>query len=523
MELLKKNIHMSRRKGQFVSQLNLDEDQNVPDSKADVERIIQEKSEVLVEEVRPAKDHVMVRGALVYDLLYMDNEKEHRIHCLRGKIFFEEAVHVDDISDRDNVCVEWEYEAPHVTIINSRKINFRTLLTISVTVEEIYDEEVAVALAKGDGVQKRCKEIPLLQMRVSKKDILRVRNQWQLPSDKTNIREVLFYQITPKGVHIVPAENQLQVSGELLVFLLYASEGENPIPKWLEYSIHFQETVECSGAQEDMVGDIHWELGSKELEIKPDSDGEERVVAVECVLELSVKLYQEETVDTMADVYATDRQLIAETRLVPFSRLLVKNESQCRTNKVMKVTDAQSRVLQICHVEGTVKTEHTEIVENGIKIDGSLYVKLLYITADDGQPFRLAKGTIPFSHVVETKGITESCSYHVYPVLEQLSANMVDSEELEIKAIINMNTIVFEKQPEVVIQSIREEPLDMEAIQELPGMVGYCVQEGEELWSIAKRYYTTIQSLMEINELSEEQVKPGQQLVILKTVMPVTS
>ncbi len=521
MDLIKKNIHMSRRKGRSVSQLNLDEDQNVPDSKADVERIIQEKSEVLVEEVRPAEDHVLVRGALVYDLLYMDNEKEHHIHSLRGKIYFEEIIHVDGMSDRDNVCVEWEHEAPHVTIINSRKINFRTLLTLTVTIEEIYDEEVTVALAKETAVEKRCKKIPLLQMKVNKKDILRIRNQWQLPSDKTNIHEVLFYRIIPKGVHIIARDNQLQVSGELLVFLLYTTEGEGKIPKWLEYSIRFQENVDCNGASEDMIGDIHWELGSQELEIKPDSDGEERVVSVECVLEMSVKLYEEETVENVVDVYATDRELMPEIKQVPFSKLLVKNESKCRTNKRMKVTDSQSRVLQICHTEGVVKTEHTEIVENGIKIDGNLFVQLLYITADDAQPFRLAKGIIPFSHVIDTQGITDTCTYHIYPVLEQLSANMVDSEEMEIKGVISMDTIVFEKQPEAVIQSVKESPLDLEKVQELPGIVGYGVREGDELWSIAKKYYTTVQSLMEINELTEEQIKPGQQLVILKTVMPV--
>ncbi len=523
MELLKKNIHTNRRKGRTVSQVSLDEDQNVPDSKADIEKIIQEKSEVLVEEVRPAVDHVTVRGALVYDLLYMDNEQGHRMHSMRGKLYFEEVVHVDGMSDQDNVCVEWEYEPPHVTIINSRKINFRTLLTLTVTIDEIYDEEVTVDIGDAPYLHKQRRQISLLQMKVNKKDVMRVRNQWQIPSDRANIEEVLFYTITPKGVHIAVGDQKLMAAGELLVFLLYMPEGEETVPQWLEYSVHFEDTVDCSGAGEDMIGDIHWEAGARELEIKPDSDGEERIAAVECVLELSVKLYEEETVDTITDVYATDRQLEPEIEMVPFSRLLVKNESKCRTSKRMKVADSQSRVLQICHSEGSVKTEHTELVENGIKADGTLSVQLLYITADDTQPFRLAKGTIPFSHVIDTQGISESCAYHIYPVLEQLSANMMDSEEMEIKATIGMDTIVFDKQPESVIRSVKEKPLDLEMLQDLPGIAGYVTRQGDTLWDIAKKYMTTTETLMEINELTEEQLKPGQHLVILKSVMAAES
>lgn len=518
MELLKKNIHMNRRKGRTVSQMNLDEDQNVPDQKADIEKIIQEKSEVQVEEVRPAQDHVTVRGALIYDLLYMDNEQEHRIHSMRGKVYFEEIVHIDGMSDQDNVCVEWEYEAPHVTIINSRKVNFRTLLTLTVTLEEIYDEEVTVDLSDAPNVQKRSRRMPLLQMKVGKKDIMRVRNQWQMPSDKGNVEEVLFYTITPKGIRVGAKDDRLLASGELQVFLFYMPEGDRKIPQWLEYSVHFEDAIDCSNAQEGMVGDIHWEMGTKELEIKPDSDGEQRVVSVECVLELSVKLYEEEIVENIVDLYATDRELVPEKKQVPFTTLLVKNESKCRTSKRMKVTDSQARVLQICHSEGTVKPEHMEIVENGIKVDGSLSVQLLYITADDAQPFRLAKGTISFTHVIDAPGITEDCTYHIYPVLEQLSANMMDSEELEIKAVISMDTIVFGKQPEQVIQSVAEAPLDLEKLQELPGIVGYVTKEGDVLWDIARKYYTTTEALMELNGLTEEQLKPGQQLVILKSV-----
>ena len=46
MELIKKYIHMNREKGKAVTQITLDDDFNLPDTKPDLIRIILEKGEI---------------------------------------------------------------------------------------------------------------------------------------------------------------------------------------------------------------------------------------------------------------------------------------------------------------------------------------------------------------------------------------------------------------------------------------------------------------------------------------------
>ena len=47
-------------------------------------------------------------------------------------------------------------------------------------------------------------------------------------------------------------------------------------------------------------------------------------------------------------------------------------------------------------------------------------------------------------------------------------------------------------------------------------MVGYVVKPGEELWDIAKQFYTTSEAIAETNQLEEETLVPGQILLIMK-------
>ena len=67
---------------------------------------------------------------------------------------------------------------------------------------------------------------------------------------------------------------------------------------------------------------------------------------------------------------------------------------------------------------------------------------------------------------------------------------------------------------------MKEEKLDYQAIQNIPGIVGYIVKEGDTLWSIAKKYFTTVESIQEQNEGVEE-VKPGDKLLIVKEIMTI--
>ena len=54
----------------------------------------------------------------------------------------------------------------------------------------------------------------------------------------------------------------------------------------------------------EMIPNIGFSVMHQSIEVKPDSDGEERVMSVDTVLELDMKLYREEEHDLILDVYS---------------------------------------------------------------------------------------------------------------------------------------------------------------------------------------------------------------------------
>ena len=65
------------------------------------------------------------------------------------------------------------------------------------------------------------------------------------------------------------------------------------------------------------------------------------------------------------------------------------------------------------------------------------------------------------------------------------------------------------------------QPFDEVRMGKRPGITGYIVKKGDDLWSLAKRYYTTKEGIMEINEMTSETLKEGQKILIFKENMSI--
>lgn len=522
MDLIKKNIHMNRRKGKAVSQLTLDDDYNVPDNKPDVGIILQSKGMISVDEAITADDSITIRGGLDFDVLYVGDSDESEINKLQGTIPFEEKINMEGIKAGDHVEIKHMIDDLSIDLINSRKINVRAIITFLLDAEELYDEEVILEAHSEDEMESMTKEFDVMQMAINKKDTYRVKDEIVLGPGKVNIYEILWESIQTANLETRVLDGKIAIQGELFVFILYKGDDEDRTMQWIETSVPVNGLIDCPGCTEDMISNIDIGIGDTKLEIAPDFDGEDRIVQLDVILELDIQMYSEERVHILSDVYGITKTMVPVKSNARLENLLVKNSSKCRVTDRMKIQNKEVRILQLCHGEGEIKIDETSIVENGIDVEGVVAVTIIYITSDDKNPLYATKGIIPFKHVIEAPGIDSSCTYDLKTGIDQLSLTMIDSEEVEVKGILSLCAMVLRKIEEPMITDITVEPVDFERLQEAPGIVGYIVKNGDSLWSIGKEYRIPIQQIKEMNDKENDEVKAGEKLVIIKEMESIS-
>ena len=536
MQLNKIKLHSCTTFASAQSQITLDDDYNVPDYRPDIVKVLKEKGELHFDEVKATAGAAWLKGRLVFRVLYRSDQENGKISCLKGEIPFQEKLNMDGVQEYDVIQASGEIEDLTIGVIHSRKISVRAVILLKTEEPREKEDELCVGIEADDGCEKRYRNTNILQLLCMKRDQCRQKSEITLPSSKPNVQEILWKSLEIRNLDTKMGQDGVKLSGEVLISVLYQEEEETDRVQWYETVIPLDCGVECdAGTEADIIYKVKAEPTSMELEVKPDYDGEERVLVLELVMNLDIRIWKEQEISMLEDIYSLKKEIIPVRTGVTLQHISVKNDSQCRLTEQMELAESQEKILQICSCEGTVHLENTELTGQGVRAEGILVTELLYITTDDQMPIGSAREIYPFEQFIEIPQQTvrtEQNKPEGTETLEQknklqteldcrisqLSAVMLDQDHVEIKAVIGLNLLAFEQEQIDNITDTCEEPLDMEQLQKRPGLVGYIAKDGDSLWSIAKENHTTVEDILQDNHRTDENLRRGDKILIVKKV-----
>lgn len=536
MQLNKIKLHSCTTFASAQSQITLDDDYNVPDYRPDIVKVLKEKGELHFDEVKAVAGAAWLKGRLVFRVLYRSDQENGKISCLKGEIPFQEKLNMDGVQEYDVIQASGEIEDLTIGVIHSRKISVRAVILLKTEEPQEKEDELCVGIEADDGCEKRYRNTNILQLLCMKRDQCRQKSEITLPSSKPNVHEILWKSLEIRNLDTKMGQDGVKLSGEVLISVLYQEEEETDRVQWYETVIPLDCGVECdAGTEADIIYKVKARPASMELEVKPDYDGEERVLVLELVMNLDIRVWKEQEISMLEDVYSLKQEIIPVCTGVTLHHISVKNDSQCRLTEQMELAESQEKILQICSCEGTVHLENTELTEQGVRAEGILVTELLYITTDDQMPIGSAREIYPFEQLIEIPQQTARTERNKLEELEalerknklqteldcrisQLSAVMLDQDHVEIKAVIGLDLLAFEQEQIDNITDTREDPLDMEQLQKRPGLVGYIAKDGDSLWSIAKENHTTVEDILRDNHRTDEDLRRGEKILIVKKV-----
>ena len=518
MECEKKGFQVYRQGRVITDQFYIDDDYNVPDVKSDVRDVILGKGTLGIEDMKVVENYIRVSGKLYFRILYAADEGEMHLGALEGQIPFEEMVYMEEAQE-DTLFVKLAEAELTVTMIHSRKLNIKALAELQICSEGKEELSVTTDIEAGFPLYKKQKKQQLLRMFALKKDTYRMKEEVSVGGTKESVGTLLWSEAVSRRLDTRLGSDELILQGELLLFCLYESlEGKTD---WIEQVIPYEGRIECYGAAEDMYHQIYSSLGDVNVDVRMDEDGEMRLLGVEATLEVRLLVCVEEEIDVLEDVYSLDRQCTPSFRDLHAEHLLMQNHSKCKVAERLSLPEIKDDILQICHSSARIQIERTEPQDEGIQIEGVLHVGFLYIKSDDEVPFDVWQGMVPFSYLLESNEMAEDMNYDISSAVEQLSVGLLGGDEIEVKAVLAFHT--FLRNP-VVIRNIEDvdcTPIDMEELEKRPGIIGYIVKKGDDLWSLAKNYNTTVESLMEVNQMENDSLKEGDKILIFKENMSI--
>ena len=519
MELRKENIHriggtMGETGCQTSVSFTLDDDFNVPDAKPDVRMILRESGRIRVTEKKCNAGRLHVKGVLMADILFI-GEDGVTIQGMESELPFDEMLHMEE-EDCSGITIRAELEDITAAMIHSRKINVKALVTIKTYCEELQDE-IVVTEAEGSGMFARAKDISFTNLAAARRDTTRIREEVVLPASRPNISELLYKEMHLAVTESRVMEDELQIKGVMDVFFVYNGSGLKETPEMYETKVPFTGRFELSGARPDMIDDISVNLLQESISTRADEDGEERVIVLEIVLELDMKLYEEKELMVLEDIYSGRGNIVLRGQEEQIPHLLMKNQGMGSFFGTHELSDTEITPMQISYGSCEVHLEKVSRLENALQMEGMLEFKVLMVTGSDERPYTGVKFYEPFTQQMEVRGISEYCSYKVMPIVTESSFQLYRSNEVEWKAEVNFQTIVFCNEPEYMITDAEFVPFTQEELEQQYSMIGYRSQPGDTLWTVGKKFHVSPDEVAERNHLEDEMIPQGKMLLLLRT------
>ena len=511
MELMKKNIHTERIKSKALLQVPLETDINVSDAKPDVAKVIYDCGKIKVDEIKTGMNKIWVKGRLCYQLLYqtegtmsgdktLSKDKEERtLAGMEGEIPFMEEIYLDKLEGQDRVICRTSLDDMRVHIINSRKLSIQAVISLEPRVEESIAEELCVELDNsGDSelerLEYRKKSLEFLETIVKKRDLLRIHEETRLPAGMPDIGAALWKNAEISSISFRPMDEKLGITGELSLFIVYREDASGRM-NWYETMIPFNGTVECQNSREGMIADVMYETGHEEISVREDADGEMRLIGIEMTAELEIKLYEKESTSIVADVYGVSCEVQAGIDSKQFRNLCTEQNIEEKLTRSIRLEDADPKILQVCHSDARVKLEETTFREGMLRLTGEIELQILYASNESGEGLYPVRTNVPIEVERELAGVDES-------QVEQYSLSVqIPQQTVSIKDILTELSVM---------------PHNADVLEKLPGFAIYYVKPGDSLWQIGKKYYVSVGRIKEMNNMTEDEIKAGDKLLIVK-------
>ena len=517
MELKQHFIHRNYRKAEAKTQISIGEDYSVPEGKPDIASILQKKAEFQVEEVHTEKGKIRVRGFLKVWVLYQAERSGEVLSCLAMEFPLDEMIYIEGAASGDNLKIDWNIEELHVNIVHPGKLSVRSLIALWANVTGSEKHLITENVEEMPSVYTKTDTFSMAEPVIDQRDSYRIRDEIVLPVNKPNVQSLLWKDVQVRGLELRMQEGRLALKGEALMFVLYRGEEENGQIQWLEQTIPFHGTLDAAGLTPEMAGAADVEISHQEVELKPDYDGEMRMFQMELILDIHMHAYEERTCHVLKDAYSTKEQLRLETEEIIHEKLRMCNQTKCRISGTQK-TEGDRKILQILGHHAKIQGKHCKVTEQGILQEGMLEVQVLYLTDDTVAPFGTATVNLPYSHLIEVMGMQKDDQWKVRENLEQILITMPDSSRMEVRGVLTFYACVMQQCSLQNVTGITAEEFDPQEYKKRPGMTIHFVQPEETLWSIAKKQHSTVEEIKKINEMTADEVVPGQKLLLLKPV-----
>ena len=264
--------------------------------------------------------------------------------------------------------------------------------------------------------------------------------------------------------------------------------------------------VDMPNITDDNICDIKYEI--KNIIIKPNSI-EEHSVYIEIEIELSCSVYETRSIQLIQDLYSPSTNLNYKQKTIKVNSQKNIFKDMCCIKDKQIISEIQNEKIYDVDVCPTIINK--TIIKDKILYEGELELKFMYATNSvSNVDLKIIK--LPFNYNMECLGVNQFSDIETNIEINNQDFIVMPDNSIDIKVDLEFILNSCNSQNINVIEDIT---IEENREQEKYSLIIYFVKPGDTLWNIAKRFRSTINDIVKINQIEDKnKIDIGKQLFI---------
>lgn len=506
----------------------IEEDILVPDTKPDMREILMidgkgRLSAREIDKVSKNDDYINLSGEIELQTLYLPERMESAgpIIAIQTRVPFKEKWHTD-LSPGSSLVLEVKVEKVDCMVVNERK--YRVKISLAVYAKEYRDSKIDIFEGiKGEEIQMLKEKAEITNVAMRKKDSLSIREEIEIKDD------VKIDAILKQDISII--ENYKQVSGEkvvingfILLNILYYCGGTDETPmieniRQMQEKVEFTQFIPIQQIEQSSGSNVSFDDSDLKIKLVQDEEGND-ILRLEGEILTYVEIYKNTEKEIIVDGYHREKDFICDFREEPGRTLIGTSVGEASVREIISPENIIGEIDGIIYTTGGIISGESRGEQGKVITEGKLQAKMICKTKEmlmsseeePGLRVFCVKEEVPYRVVASIPQISggERISHKIN--IKDIWAEKINGKQVEFNATLTVTSeIMKETSFKVVANPAFEEGNNKKTI---PPMAIYVVKEGDSIWTIAKKFKTTVESVKEANNLEDDYILEGMKLLI---------
>ncbi len=483
----------------------------LPDYYPDIFRLVK------YEAIPEVTSYTFIDGKINYELCVSINilycsENSKQINILRQKLTYSSTVDIPHSQSEAEIILCPKTDYVNCRVVNQKRVDVKGAVTVKIKVCSEGKQEM-ICNATGLNVQLKKQPVEYAVGKLHACKNVSVSEEIELSHSKPQVNSVIRVSSYTSEPDMKVVYNKLITKGNIDVEVLYSCEDSGaPSMETMKFTVPYSQILDINGLDETYRCYVDISVKSCEVSAMADNDGNMYKLKCEMSLQINCSAMKSAFAELITDIYSTRYPCeynMSGVKIscmpVPFSeRVNEKFTLECTDGKIDKVYDVW------CSVGNTVIK--TDINEKNIVINAMLRCSMMYRDAE-GMPVIIEKENT-YEHKLRLPEADE-CSYaDAELVVCGCTYSLVSADKVSVNVELKINGKTFKSSEIEAVSDIKINTDELKKPEGDYALKLYFGMSGESIWDIAKKYSTSVNAVMEENNLYDERLQENSMLLI---------